>query len=67
MRLNNLMEKKFIKLIEANYTRATRGGFLVGDYIEFVKNYKSHPEYKELHDQVKDSIDALLKSKLKLM
>ena len=66
MRLNNLMEKKFIKLIEANYTRATRGGFLVGDYIEFFKNYKSHPEYKELHDQVKASIDALLQSKLNL-
>lgn len=59
------MEKKFIKLMEAN-TRATRGGFLIGDYVEFVKNYKSHPEYKELHDQVKDAIQELLKSKFNI-
>jgi hypothetical protein len=60
------MEKKFIKLVEANITRATRGGFLVGDYVEFKKGYKSHPEYKELADHVKDAIQDLIKSKFNI-
>jgi hypothetical protein len=58
------MEKKFIKLLETAMSRATRGGFLVGDYVELVKNYKSHDEYKELHDDIKTKIDALTKSDL---
>jgi len=60
------MEKKFIKLIESNITRATRGGFLVGDYIEIIKNYQSDPEYKRLHDNVKKDLDELVNSKLHL-
>ena len=54
------MEKKFLKLIESNITRATRGGFLVGDYVEFVKNYKTHKEFKNLHDEIKDAIEELV-------
>lgn len=60
------MEKKFIKLIESLNTRLTRGGFLVGDYVEFFKNYKSHPEYKALNDMIKKSIDELANSKLNI-
>lgn len=60
------MEKKFLKLIESNITRSLRGGFLVGDYVEVVKDYKSHIEYKELHPQVKDAIEELVKSKLNI-
>lgn len=58
------MEKKFVKLIESLNTRMVRGGFLVGDYVEFVKNYKSHSEYKSLNDMIKKSIDELANSKL---
>lgn len=64
VRLNILMEKKFIKLIETTITRATRGGFFVGDYVKFVKNYKSKKEYKDLNDSIKEEIDNLAKSKL---
>lgn len=60
------MEKKFIRLVESNITRATRGGFLVGDYIELMKNYKSHAEYKNLHDNVRKDLDDLVNSKLHL-
>jgi hypothetical protein len=58
------MEKKFIKLIETTITRVTRGGFLLGDYVKFVKNYKSKKEYKDLNDSVKEVIDDLAKTKL---
>lgn len=58
------MEKKFIKLIETTITDLTRGGFLVGNYVKFVKNYKSKKEYKDLNDSVKEAIDDLAKSKL---
>ena len=64
VRLNILMEKKFIKLIETTITRVTRGGFFAGDYVKFVKNYKSKKEYKDLNDSVKEAIDDLAKSKL---
>jgi hypothetical protein len=60
------MEKKFIKLVESNITRSTRGGFLVGDYIEIIKSYKSHEAYKNLHDRVKADLDDLVNSKMHL-
>jgi hypothetical protein len=58
------MEKKFIKLIETTITALTRGGFQVGNYVKFVKNYKSKKEYKDLNDSIKEEIDRLAKSKL---
>lgn len=58
------MEKKFVKLLETAMSRAIRGGFLVGDYVELVKNYKTHQEYKALHDDIKAKIDDLTKSDL---
>ena len=58
------MEKKFVKLLETAMSRAIRGGFLVGDYVELVKNYKTHQEYKALHDDIKAKIDELTKSDL---
>jgi hypothetical protein len=60
------MEKKFIKLMEASIARATRGGFMVGDYVNFIKGYKSKPEFKELHDEVKAAIEDLINSKYHL-
>lgn len=58
------MEKKFVKLIETALSSTLRGGYLVGDYVELVKNYKTHKEYKELNDTIKAKIDALTKSDL---
>lgn len=58
------MEKKFIKIMESALSRYTRGGFLVGDYVTFVKGYKSDEKYKELNEIVKDAIEELIKSSL---
>lgn len=61
------MEKKFIKLFESVYQRYQRdGGFLVGDYVTFKKNYKSNEQYKDLTDDVKAAIDGLVDSELNL-
>jgi hypothetical protein len=42
------MEKKFIKVCESAISRYTRGGILVGDYVEFVKGYKKDEEYSDI-------------------
>ena len=61
------MEKKFIKLFESVYQRYQRdGGFLVGDYVTFKKNYKSNEQYKDLTDDIKAAIDGLVDSELNL-
>jgi hypothetical protein len=60
------MEKKFVKICESAMSRYTRGGVLVGDYVEFIKGYRSHPEYKGLHDNIRNEIEELLKSGLKI-
>jgi hypothetical protein len=60
------MEKKFIKVCESAMSRYTRGGILVGDYVEFVKDYKKHDYYKSLNDNMKDAIEELIKSKLRI-
>ena len=60
------MEKKFIKVCESAISRYTRGGILVGDYVEFVKGYKKDEAYTSLHDNVKDAIEELIKSGLRI-
>lgn len=58
------MSKNFIQVCESNITRYTRGGFLVGDYIEFVKGFKEHEPYKKLAKNVQDLIDQMIDSGL---
>jgi hypothetical protein len=60
------MEKKFIKVCESAISRYTRGGILVGDYVEFAKGYKKDQEYTALHDNIKDAIEELIKSGLRI-
>lgn len=60
------MEKKFIKVLESAMSRYTRGGFLVGDYVEFAKNYKTIKAFKALQDTQKDAIEELLKCGLRI-
>lgn len=38
----------------------------MGDYVEFAKGYKKDKEYIALHDNVKDAIEELIKSGLKI-
>lgn len=61
------MSRKFETLFESVYQRYQRdGGLLVGDYVEFNKNYKSSEQYKELTDEVKAVVDGLVDSGLNL-
>ena len=57
-------QKKFIPLLESYMKRFERGGFLVGDIFEFDDNFKSHDEYKELGQNVKDMLDEMIESGL---
>lgn len=56
------MVKKFDTLLESSMSRYTRGGFLVGDYVKFVKGFKKHNEYESLGSNVKEMIDELVAS-----
>lgn len=56
--------KKFKTLFEAAMNRYQRSGFLYGDRVEFVDNYKSHDEYKDLGQNVKDMLDQMVNSGL---
>lgn len=60
------MEKKFVKVLESVMSRYTRGGFLVGDYVEFVKNYKNNKDFKGLQDIHRASIEELIKCGLRI-
>jgi hypothetical protein len=60
------MEKKFVKICESAMSRYTRGGLLVGDYVEFVKGYKTHDYYKNLNSNIQDAIEELIKSNLRI-
>ena len=60
------MRKKFINLLETAISRYTRGGFLVGDYVEFIKDYKSKDEFKNLQPHFKETIEELIKSSLRI-
>ena len=42
------MARKFLKLIENTISRYSNGGFLTGDVVELVSNYKSKDSYKKL-------------------
>ena len=54
------MNNKFINLWESAIQRFTRGGFLVGDYINFIDDYKSHDSYSELPQELQDQLEDLI-------
>jgi hypothetical protein len=56
------MARKFLKLIENTISRYSNGGFLTGDVVELVSNYKSKDSYKKLSDDEKDYIDSYFDS-----
>lgn len=58
------MAKKYLMLVEDYMRRFERGGFLVGDIFEFNKNFKTEDDYKNLGQNVKDSIDEMIASGL---
>jgi hypothetical protein len=60
------MKKKFHAIFEAALTRYSRGGFLVGDYVKFAKNFKTNDAYKMLGNNVKQLLDEMESAKLHL-
>jgi hypothetical protein len=73
------MRKKFLKLYEKTMdalvknvdpfrhdSRNVQGGFLVGDYVKFCDDYKSHDAYKGLSDWIKSEIERILERGLNL-
>lgn len=56
------MQKKFVKLYENLISRFTNGGFLVGDYVKFVKNYDKNDDFEKLGNNVKDFISEIIQS-----
>jgi len=58
------MNKKFLSVCESALTRFSRGGFLVGDVLKFVKAFEKHEEYKQLGSNVHDLIGEMLKTGL---
>lgn len=58
------MNNKFINLWESAIQRFTRGGFLVGDYINFIDDYKSCECYQHLGQELQDQIEDLIASGL---
>jgi hypothetical protein len=58
------MNSKFIKLWESSMQRFTRGGFSVGDFIEFIKNYKSHNDFKALNPEMQKELEDMINSNL---
>ncbi|NBP04264.1 MAG: hypothetical protein EBU90_30075 [Proteobacteria bacterium] len=60
------MNNKFLNLYESVSQRYQKGGVLVGDYVKFIDGFKSHDDYKELPENVKEMIEDMLKSGLNI-
>jgi len=52
------MERKFLKIVENTISRYSNGGFLTGDVVKLVSNYKSKDSFKNLPDDVKEYITS---------
>lgn len=61
-----MSDKKFETLFEAAMDRYQRNGFLYGDRIEFVDGFKTHEEYKELGENVRELLDQMINSGLNI-
>lgn len=51
------MKSKFLRLLEDISSRYQRAGFLTGDFVQFIDNYKTHECYKKLSKSIKDKIE----------
>lgn len=59
-----IFKGKYEQLAEATITRYQNGGILIGDLIKLRKNILSHPKIKELGDNVKGAIKAMMEDDL---
>ena len=60
------MKSTYLTLVEANISRYTRGGALVGDYIKLVDGWEKSEEGKKLGTGVVDFLKSLVQSGLHL-
>jgi len=61
-----MKNSKFEKLYESAMQRYQRGGFLVGDRVQFTSDFKTKEGYKALGDNVKEMIDKMIDSGLNI-
>lgn len=61
-----LMNNKFLSLYESVFQKYQRQGVLVGDYVKFIDKYKSHEDYKDLPENVKEMIKHMIVSGLNI-
>lgn len=52
------MERKFLKLVENTISRYSNGGFMTGDVVRLIDNYKSKESYKSLPVDVQKYVDS---------
>jgi len=62
----NQFKSKFSQLTEQAVGRFQQGGYVNGDYVKFIKNYKNSDHYKEASEHVKTKIDDFAGSDLNL-
>ena len=55
---------KFLNLLEKYQSRFENKGFVVGDVFKFADDFKSHEEYKDLPENVKEVLDSYIDSGL---
>ena len=60
------MSKKFLTVFESHFQKYRQGGILNGDFVGFVKNFKSLDCYKNLNSELQKAIGEILGSKLDL-
>lgn len=58
------MTKKFLTVMESALTRYARGGFLVGDVVQFKDGFAREDAYKSLGSNVQDMIKHMIDSGL---
>jgi len=52
------MERKFLKIVENTISRYSNGGFLVGDVVKLIDNYKSKESFKSLPVDVQEYVNS---------
>jgi hypothetical protein len=65
-RINNYVNKKFVKLFEATISRFNRGGFLASDRVSFVDNVLRNDYFKKQPEELANAVKELINCGLNL-
>jgi len=65
-RINNYVNKRFVKLFEANISRFNRGGFLASDRVTFIDNVLKNDYFKKQPGDLANAVKDLMSCGLNL-